>query len=127
MKVMQFIASKVWGGAEKSFVELCNDLSKSIEIEVVIFQENQIEERLNKNIKIYKLSSGSNRHNPLLYLECLNLIKRINPDIVHTHSAKASEIIYTLSKFISVKQVATKRNPRKGKIFWVVRVLIYPK
>lgn len=117
MKVLQFIASKVWGGAEKSFVELCNELSKSIQIEVVLFQENKIEERLNKNIKVYILSSNSSRYNPFLYFELLHFIKKSNPDIVHTHSAKASELIYTLSKFVSVKQVATKRNPRKGKIF----------
>jgi len=117
MKVLQFIASKGWGGAEKSFVELCNELSESIQIEVVLFKENEIEERLNKNIKIYRLSSGSGRHNPFLYFEFLNLIKKLNPDIVHTHSAKASEIIYNLNKFVSLKQVATKRNPRKGSIF----------
>ena len=117
MKILQFIASKVWGGAEKSFVELCNELSQSIHIEVMLFKENKIEERLNENIKVYILSSNSSRHNPFLYIEVLNIIKKVNPDIIHTHSAKASEIIYTLSKFVSVKQVATKRNPRKGKIF----------
>ena len=117
MKILQFIASKVWGGAEKSFAELCNELSKSIEIEVVLFKENKIEERLNENIKVYILSSDSSRHNPFLYFEIFTLIKKINPDIIHTHSAKASEIIYTLNKFVSLKQVATKRNPRKGKVF----------
>ena len=117
MKVMQFIASKVWGGAEKSFTELCNELSKSIQIEVVLFKENKIEERLNKNIKVHILSSSSSRHNPLLYLEVLRFIQKGNPDIIHTHSAKASEIIYMLNKFVSIKQVATKRNPRKGRVF----------
>ena len=117
MKVLQFIGSKGWGGAEKSFVELCNALSKNIQIEVVLFKNNQIEERLTPNIKIVKLLSAPRRHNPFLYLELWNLIKKINPDIIHTHSAKASEIIYTLGKYIAVKQVATKRNPRKGSIF----------
>ena len=117
MKVLQFIASNGWGGAEKSFVELCNELQKSIQIEVVLFDENQIEERLDPNIKIYRLSSGSDRHNPFLYLEFLKLIRKIKPDIVHTHAAKASEIIYNLNKLVPVKQVATKRNPRKGSIF----------
>lgn len=117
MKVLQFIASKGWGGAEKSFVELCNELSKTMQIEVLLFKDNKIEERLYPTIKIYKLSSASGRHNPFLYLELRKIIKKINPDIIHTHSAKASEIIYNLGKFISVKQVATKRNPRKGKIF----------
>jgi len=117
MKVLQFIASNGWGGAEKSFVELCNELSNTMQIEVLLFKENQIEERLSPKIKIYKLVSTSGRHNPFLYLELWNLIKKINPDIIHTHSAKASEIIYNLNKFIAVKQVATKRNPRKGKVF----------
>lgn len=117
IKVLQFIASKGWGGAEKSFVELCNTLPQSIQIEVVLFKENQIEERLNPHIKIYRLSSHSSRYNPFLYLEFLKLIKKNRPDIIHTHSAKASEIIYNLNKLVSVKQVATKRNPRERNIF----------
>lgn len=117
MKVLQFIASKGWGGAEKSFVELSNELSHKIDIEVLLFEENKVEERLNPNIKVHKLSSNSNRHNPFLYLELLKQIKKVNPDIIHTHSAKASEIIYHLNKFIPLKQVATKRNPRKGSVF----------
>jgi len=117
MKVLQFIASKGWGGAEKSFVELCNELSKKIDIEVLLFEKNEVEERLNESIKVHKILSKSNRHNPFLYLELIKLIKRVNPAIIHTHSAKASEIIYYLNKFIPLKQVATKRNPRKGSIF----------
>jgi glycosyltransferase involved in cell wall biosynthesis len=117
MKVLQFIASNGWGGAEKSFIELCNELSKHIQIEVLLFNENQIEERLNPKIKIHKILSASGRHNPFMYLEIFNLLKKVNPDIIHTHSAKASEIIYRLGKFTFLRQVATKRNPRKGKIF----------
>ena len=117
MKVLQFIASEGWGGAEKSFVELCNGLSQNIQVEVLLFQENEVEEKLDPNIKIHRLSSNPDRHNPFLYFEILKLIKNIKPAILHTHAAKASEIIYHLSKFISVKHVATKRNPRKGSIF----------
>jgi len=117
MKVLQFIASKGWGGAEKSFVELCNELSQKIDIEVLLFEENEVEERLNENINIHRLSSNSSRYNPFLYLELMKHIKKVNPDVIHTHSAKASEIIYNLNKFVSVKQVATKRNPRKGSTF----------
>jgi len=117
MKVLQFIASKGWGGAEKSFVELCNALSKKIQIEVLLFKENQIEDRLDPNIKVHRLSSLSDRHNPFLYFDLLKVIKTVNPSIVHSHSAKASEIMHRMNTFISVKQVATKRNSRKGSIF----------
>ncbi|MCK5535560.1 MAG: glycosyltransferase [Bacteroidales bacterium] len=117
MKVLQFIASNGWGGAEKSFVDLCNNLSQSIQIEVLLFKENEVEKRLDPNIKIYRLSSNSDRRNPFLYMEAIKLIKDIKPDIVHTHGAKASEIIYHLNKFVSVKHIASKRNSRKGSIF----------
>ncbi len=117
MKVLQFIASNGWGGAEKSFIELCNGLSQSIHIEVLIFTENEIEEKLDPRIKTHKLFSSPDRHNPFLYIEVLKLIKKIKPDIIHTHAAKASEIIYYLNKIVMVKHIATKRNPRKGSIF----------
>ena len=117
MKILQFIASNGWGGAEKSFVELCNGLSQSLQIEVLLFKENEVEEKLDPKIKIYRLSSNSDRHNPFLYIEAIKLIKKIKPDILHTHGAKASEIIYHLNRFVSIKHVATKRNPRKGSIF----------
>lgn len=117
MKVLQFIASNGWGGAEKSFVDLCNGLSQSLQVEVLLFKKNDVEEKLDPSIKIHRLFSHSDRHNPFLYIEAIKLIKKIKPDIVHTHGAKASEIIYHLHKFVSVKHIATKRNPRKGNIF----------
>ena len=50
-----------------------------MQVVVVIFKENQIEERLSKDIQIYKLEAVSSRYNPLLYLELRNIIKQINP------------------------------------------------
>jgi glycosyltransferase involved in cell wall biosynthesis len=116
MRVLHYIASTVWGGAEKSFTELCNELAKEMTIIAVLPTENQIEERLSKNIQIYKISNTS-RYNPWVYIQLFRIIKKTNPDIVHTHSAKASEIAYYLSKVVKFRQIATKRNSRKGKIF----------
>jgi len=116
VKVLHYIASKVWGGAEKSFTELCNQLSEEMEIIAVLPKENKIEERLNKKIKVYHVSNGS-RYTPLLYWQLAKIIRREQPDIVHTHSAKASEIIYLLNKWMPFIQIATKRNTRKGKVF----------
>jgi len=117
MKIVQFIASKGWGGAEDSFIELCNILSQTVQVEVILLKENQIAQKLDKSVKIHTLSSGSGRYNPFLYIELAKLLKEINPDIVHTHSAKAAEIIHRLSVRFPLRQVATKHNPRKGKIF----------
>jgi glycosyltransferase involved in cell wall biosynthesis len=116
MKILHYIASKVWGGAEKSFTELCNNLSQKMEIIVVLPYKNMIEDRLHKNIKIYYVSNGS-RYQPLIYMQLLTIVKSNNPDIVHTHSAKASEIVYRLNKWVNFVHIATKRNVRKGKVF----------
>ena len=124
MKIVQFIASKGWGGAEDSFIELCNALAKEIDIDVLLFKENLIEDKLDKKIIIHRLTSSSSRHNPFLYLELKQLLQKINPDIIHTHSAKASEIIYYLSKLIPLRQVATKRNPRKARIFNKIKYVV---
>ena len=115
MQVIQFIASRGYGGAEKVFVDLCNSLSKisSINLEVILLENNMIEDRLNKNIKIHPIKDRS-RLNPFLYTQIIKIVKN---KIVHTHSAKASEIIYRLSKFVKFVHLATKHNTRKGKVF----------
>jgi len=116
VKVLHYIASKVWGGAEKSFTELCNSLSNNMDIIVVLPFENKIDSKLDSRIKVYHISNAS-RYSPLVYIQLLKIIKSNSPDIIHTHSAKASEIVYYLNKFIDFIQIATKRNTRKGKVF----------
>jgi glycosyltransferase involved in cell wall biosynthesis len=116
MRVLHYIASTVWGGAEKSFTELCNELSKKMTVIVVLPTTNQIEDKLSKDIQLYKVANGS-RYNPMIYMQLFHILQKTNPDIVHTHSAKASEIAYYLNKCIRFRHIATKRNSRKGKIF----------
>ncbi len=115
MQVIQFIASRGYGGAEKVFVDLCNNLSKvsDINLEIILLENNMIEDKLNKNIKIHLIKDRS-RLNPFLYTQIIKIVKN---KIIHTHSAKASEIIYKLSKFVEFVHLATKHNTRKGKVF----------
>ena len=63
------------------------------------------------------IGSRNTRANPFLHWELYRLFKKINPDIVHTHFAKASEIFYYLNKALGIRHVATKHNPRKGRIY----------
>lgn len=117
MKVVQFLASNGWGGMENVFVSLCNELSKNIKIEVIVFDNNFIIDRLSKDIIIHRLFFSQSRFNPLLYVEIDIILNKIKPDIVHTHGAKATEIFYRLNKLLNIKHVATKHNSRKGSIF----------
>ncbi len=121
MKIVQFLASSEWGGLENVFVDICNHMASkdSIDIYAFIFKNNLIAHRLNQNVKIEIIYSSPKRYNPFLYIELYRKIKKINPNIVHTSGSKASVIFYTLNKLIGLRytHVATKQNPRKGRIF----------
>lgn len=117
MKIIQFLASTGWGGLENFFVDLSNELSKKHEVHVILLNNSYIQNLFNSNIKVHLLLSNKSRYNPFLYLELNKLIKDISPDIVHTHSSKASEILYNLNYFKNIKFVGTKQSSSKGAIF----------
>jgi glycosyltransferase involved in cell wall biosynthesis len=117
MKVVQFLGSRGWGGLENVFVDLCNELSKRVEIDVIVFQESAVIKKFDKNVRIHILYSNSSRFNPLLHIELYTLLKKLKSDIVHTHGAKTTQIFYYLNKLLHIVHIATKHNTRKGKIF----------
>lgn len=117
MKVLQFVASKGWGGLENIFVNLCDEFAKVIEVDVIVFKDSEVIKRFDKNVRIHFIEANPNRLNPLLYMELYRLLKKLQPDIVHTHSAKATQIFYNLNKVLNIPHVATKHNSRKGKVF----------
>ncbi len=116
MKILHFIASKGLGRGE-AYIDLVNELCKHIDIILLIPKNALYKERIAKNIKVIEYSALNSRKNPLLLMEILWKIKKEKPDIVHTHFAKASEIFYFVNKFLQLPHVATKHNPRKGKIY----------
>ena len=121
MKVIQFIASKGRGGAENVVASLSNAMFQNgIDVELLLLSESQLAHQISPSIPINYLHFSS-RFNPLLYLEILWFLIRKKPHIIHTHSAKATELIYTIRHFLSVVHVATKHNPRKGRIFNKIR------
>lgn len=121
MKVIQFIASKGRGGAENVIASLSNAMVQNgINVELLLLSKSQLAHQIDPSIPITYLHFSS-RFNPLLYLEIVWFLIRKKPHIVHTHSAKATELIYAIRHFLSVVHVATKHNPRKGRIFNKIR------
>lgn len=116
MKVLHYIASTGMGRGE-FYIDLVNELCKSIDIVLLIPKKSFYKERINRKIKVLEYSSYDSRINPLLLMEVFWKIKCENPDIVHTHFTKASQIFYFLNKFLHIPHIATKHNSRKGKIF----------
>ncbi len=111
MKIVQFMASAKYVGAERSFVELSNELAKNHEVYALVVPGCEYKLRFT-NVTVIELHHKS-RYNPLLYLEIARIIRSIDPDVVHAHSAKATQILYRLWKWMRFPFVATKRNSER--------------
>lgn len=117
MNIILFIASDEWGGAENSFVSIARELSKSHQITVLLVADNKIEGRFDDQVEVKVIQQSASRLNPFLYLELIRTINSRRPDIIHTHGAKAAQLIDRVRWFIAAKHIATKHNSRKGNIF----------
>ena len=117
MRIVQFMASERWGGAEKVFVQLANGLSTNNEVYAFLLRGTDYAWRFSPAVNIIELKSHPTTHNPFLVLEILTILKNLRPDLVHTHAVKASLLMWRVSRFFSIKHLATKHNARKGKIF----------
>jgi glycosyltransferase involved in cell wall biosynthesis len=117
MRIVQFLASKGWGGLENMFVNLCNELSKTTKVDVIILKNSACIGKFNGNIKLHTLKSTPSRYNLLLYFEFYWLLKKIEPCLIQTHAVKATQIFFIINKMTRLPHVATKHNGRKGKIF----------
>ncbi len=92
MKILEVIPSLSSGGAERFTVDLCNELSKNNDVYLVLlfsldddklaFYKNDISHRVNV-ISLDKQKGFDYKIPFKLY----NLVKKIEPDIVHTHLA----------------------------------------
>lgn len=117
MKIVQFIASRGRGGSENVVASITNAISNNhIDLELLLLPKSSLVRQINPNIPVNYLHFSS-RFNPLLYLELLLFFWYKKPDIIHTHGAKASEMIHLIHRLISSLHIATKHNTRKGKIF----------
>ena len=118
MKIVQFMASPKYVGAERSFVELCNELAKEEEVIALVVRGCEYKDRFSKKVEVIELRSHPSRYNPWLYFEIARILRQKRPHIVHAHSVKATQILYALWQLLRFPFVATKRNSSKNaKIF----------
>ncbi len=116
MKVLHFVSSRGMGRGEV-YVELVNSLATSMEVVLLIPKDSRYQERVSALVEVIEYSTYNSRNNPILLLDIYKKIKKIKPDVVHTHFSKASQIFNLLNTFLNLPHVATKHNPRKGKIY----------
>ncbi len=126
MKIVQFMASGSFGGAEKVFVELANALSERHSVIALVIRNCQFIHRFSAKVQVVELESHPTINNPFLHYELFRVLHRLKPDIIHTHAAKATQLVKRVNMFCDVKHLGTKHNDRNGRIFnrlrWVTAV-----
>lgn len=123
MRVLHFVASRAWGGTEKVCVDLCNELAGRCDVTAVVLAGTVFTERFAPAVDVVTVRAGS-RRNPLVIGELARVLRDVRPDVVHSHAAKASEMIRWARLLKDVPQVATKHNPRKGRVFERLPVVV---
>lgn len=111
------MASEQWGGAEKTCVDLANELSRRHTVTALLLRRTVYKHRFHDRVRLVETRSHPTRNNPFLLRELVRIIKDLQPDIIHTHGAKAALLIHRLSFFLRINHLATKHNGRKGRIF----------
>jgi glycosyltransferase involved in cell wall biosynthesis len=126
MKIIQFMASAGYGGAEKVFVELSNALAENHDVTAIIVRDCQYRQRFSPRVTVKELKSNPTSQNPFLHYELFRILSSKQPEIIHTHAAKGSMLVHRVNRFLGFKHLGTKHNDRKGRIFnklqWVSAV-----
>jgi len=101
------------GGLEKHFVELSNMVAKKHTVYVVAHKKYG--SRFDRNIRFHALDLSKGRKNPLTLYKLRNLIRKIQPDIVHAHANKAVSMIASIRPLLphTIKTIATLHSTKR--------------
>ena len=110
MKTVHFVMSNSFAGIEQHVDEL---LSNNLIDNPILICNESIENNFAENIKIFKIKNYGRRSLVGRY-RIKKLLKQINPDIVHTHGSKTTEIISKI-KHKNFIHIATVHGVKKNK------------
>jgi len=119
LRVCHFSGSRGLGHGEV-YVDLANQTVQDhpgVEVGLLVPADAKFLGRVDPRVTVLPYKSKDTRNNPRLWLELTRLLRRYKPDVVHTHFAKATEVYRRIAPFVGVPCVATKHNPRKGRVF----------
>ena len=109
MKIMHIASGDLWGGAESQLFTLAKQLysTSGLELTIVLLNHGKLEQLLKEEgISIIVLDESKNNTFKLIFA-LYKHIKRINPDVVHTHRTKEN-IIGSISCLLSGKRISVR-------------------
>lgn len=120
MKIVQVLATSGGvGGLEQHTFNLVNELSLSNEVHIIAHP--CYTEKFNPQVIFHAVDFARSRWNIMLLWQLAQLIKTIQPQIVHAQAGKASELIARIRPFLAdVKIVTTVHGTKKNKSAYLV-------
>lgn len=114
MKILYIITSLNLGGAEKEVCKLADSIVETYKCKVdLISLTNKIKIKpKNKDVKLFKLNINKNPYSFFInYIKLINLIKKLKPDIIHSHLHHAIILSRSLKIFFpKLKIISTVHN-----------------
>ena len=102
-----------WGGMERGVVDLATIQSATHDVTVV--GAPSLREHLRENIHFAPLPLHLNRRDPRLIWAARQQLKRLHPDIIHTHGNKAASIVKWTRFFLPrTARVATVHGTKRS-------------
>ena len=110
MKVIHLVLSDSFGGIEQHVDEL---LSNKLIKNPILITNKSISNNFNKNISIHNIKNIG-KHSLYGKHKLNKLLKKLNPDIIHTHCSKTTSIVSSINRN-RYKHVATIHGIKKNK------------
>lgn len=118
MKIIQFMASSGGvGGLEQHTFNLVNELAKLHEVHFIAHP--CYADYINKNVQFHAVDLTRSRLNPFLLTQLMNIINRIQADILHCQAGKATELTNYITPCLKgIKRVNTIHGTKKNKALY---------
>lgn len=85
-------AGGIWGGMERHTIDLATAQAEAGH-EVHLVADPGYAARVPSAVRFHALNVSRSRHNPLLWWQCRELLKKLEPDVVHAQGAKAAALL----------------------------------
>lgn len=128
MKILEIIPQLSSGGAERFVVDLCNHLSDSNDVTLLVYYNLDdygfYFNELSKKVKVVSLNKKQG-FSPSVFVKVFNIIRNIKPDVVHIHLSSIlyvwpTSLFYRKSKyFMTIHSEADKEA--EGKVGTCIR------
>lgn len=111
MKIIHIVMSDSFAGIEQHVNELACNQKNEFDIKIIV--SSGISKKFNSGLELIEIENFG-RRSIYQILKLAYLINKINPDIVHSHGTKTTQVINIVKKFTPFKHLATIHGVKKN-------------